>query len=126
MRGLPRLPGSPENGRLSGRNKLSSGSGRLAFSPLWVFSNSRIADVSRWNSRPIVLRAFRGGLVETTPRLAYGCKSSLSYRHLASGHCVGLRDLAKSRDRQARLACSRLLPGIGAYREGALGGRTLQ
>lgn len=65
-----------------------------------------------------------GCVIDSTPCRGCGCKGGPGYRHLASGQCVGFRDLAKKCGDPPGAACAfENAPGTGANRECTLGGK---
>lgn len=63
-----------------------------------------------------------GCVIDTTPCRGCGCKGGPGYRHLASGQCVGFRDLAEKCGNPPGAACSfENAPGTGTKRECARG-----
>lgn len=65
-----------------------------------------------------------GCVIDSSPCRGCGCKGGPGYRHLASGQCVGFRDLAKKCGDPPGAACAfENAPGTGANRECALGGK---
>lgn len=64
-----------------------------------------------------------GCVIDSSPCRGCGCKGGPGYRHVASGQCVGFRDLTKKCGNPPGPGCVfENAPGTGANRECALGG----
>ena len=62
-----------------------------------------------------------GCAIDSSPCRGCGCKGGPGYRHVASGRCVGFRDMDKTCGNPPGAACVfENAPGTGANRECAL------
>jgi hypothetical protein len=65
-----------------------------------------------------------GCVIDSAPCKGFGCKGGPGYRHVASGRCVGFRDLDKKCGTPPGAACIfENAPGAGANRDCALAPR---